>query len=139
MAVNLFGKDLMLLEKTLELQSRRHAMITSNIANRETPGYRAQDLVFEKALEQAYHSDRPGPLKVSDPRHFDGVKREPLELVKGQQINSFNPDPSMDGNTVNLDKEMAKLAENQLMYQAAIYAIGRKLNGLKTAITEGGR
>jgi len=139
MSITLFDKNMTLLEKTLELRSRRHAMIASNVANRETPGYRAQDLVFEKALEQAYHSDRPGPLKTSDPRHFDGVKREPLETVEGQQINSFNPDPRMDGNTVNLDKEMAKLAENQLMYQASVLAISRKLNGLKAAITEGGR
>lgn len=112
-------------------------MIASNIANRETPGYRAQDLVFEKELEAAYHSDRPGPLKTSDPRHFDGIKKEPLELVKGTQINSFNPDPRMDGNTVNLDKEMAKLAENQLMYQAAVRAVSWKLQSLKSAITGG--
>ena len=139
MAVNLFDKNLTLLEKSLELRSRRNSMLASNIANRETPGYRAQDLVFEKELMAAYHSDRPGPLKVSDSRHFDGVKREPLETVNGTQINSFNPDPRMDGNTVNLDTEMTKLAENQLMYEVAIRFITRKFNGLKNAIMEGGR
>ncbi|MCP4752272.1 MAG: flagellar basal body rod protein FlgB [Proteobacteria bacterium] len=139
MTIKLFDKNLDLLEKNMALRSRRNSMIASNIANRETPGYRAQDLVFEKELLQAFHSDRPGPLQTSDPRHFDGVKREPIEQVEGQQINSFNPDPRMDGNTVNLDKEMAKLAENQLMYQAATRALNWKFHLLKSAITEGGR
>lgn len=138
MPINIFDKNLTLLEKSMSLQSRRNSMIASNIANRETPGYRAQDIVFEKELEKAYHSDRPGPLRTADPRHFDGVDREPLELVEGRQINSFNPDPRMDGNTVNLDKEMAKLAENQLRYQAAIRAVTWKFHSLKAAI-QGGR
>jgi len=139
MSIKLFDRSLTLLEKSMSLRSQKNSMIASNIANRETPGYRAQDLVFEKDLERALYSDRPGPLKVTDPRHFDGVKREPLEEVTGQQINSFNPDPRMDGNTVDLDKEMAKLAENQLMFQATTSAINWKIRMLKSAITEGGR
>lgn len=139
MAIKLFNKQMGLLEKTLELRSKRNSMIAANIANRETPGYRAQDLVFEKELTRAFHSDQPGPLNVSDPRHFDGVDREPMEEVQGTQINSFNPDPRMDGNTVNLDTEMAKLAENQLMYQISIRFISRKFNSLKNAIMEGGK
>jgi len=139
MPLKVFDSNLTLLEKSLSLRTQRNAMIASNIANRETPGYRAQDLVFEKDLMRALHTDRPGPLTVSDPRHFDGINREPVELVKGRQINSFNPDPRMDGNTVDLDKEMSKLAENQLMFQAAARAISWKFRLLKTAITEGGR
>ncbi len=139
MAIKLFDKNLAMLEKTMELRSRRNSMIAANVANRETPGYRAQDLVFEKELETALHSDKPGPLKVSDPRHFDGVKRQEIENVKGSQINSFNPSPRMDGNTVDLDKEMAKLAENQLMYQAAVRSVNWKIRLLKAAIMEGGR
>ena len=136
MTVDIFGKNISLLERSMTLRSRRNAMISSNIANRETPGYRAQDLVFDKALDRALHSDRPGPLKTSDPRHFDGVTREPIETVEGVQINSHNPDPRMDGNTVNLDKEMSKLAENQLMFQFSVRVINSKLNGLKSAISE---
>lgn len=128
-----------MLEKSMELRSRRNSMIAANVANRETPGYRAQDLVFDKELNHALHSDRPGPLNVSDPRHFDGIRREPIEEVTGTQINSFNPDPRMDGNTVNLDKEMSKLAENQLMFQAAVRSINWKFRMLKAAIMEGGR
>lgn len=139
MTVKLFDRNLAVLEKTMELRTRRNSMIAANIANRETPGYRALDLVFEKALDNALHSERPGPLKVADPRHFDGIEREPIEDVTGLQINSFNPDPRMDGNTVDLDKEMAKLAENQLMYQAATRSLDWKFRLLKSAIMEGGK
>jgi flagellar basal-body rod protein FlgB len=45
----------------------------------------------------------------------------------------------MDGNTVNLDTEMTKLAENQLMYEISIRFLTRKFNGIKNAIMEGGR
>jgi flagellar basal-body rod protein FlgB len=139
MAIKLFDENLAMLEKTMQLRSRRNSMIAANVANRETPGYRAQDLVFEKDLEAAMNSDKPGPLKVSDPRHFTGVKKEEISDVNGRQINSFNPDPRMDGNTVDLDKEMAKLAENQLMYQASVRSANWKIRLLKSAIMEGGR
>ena len=139
MAVRLFDKNMELLGKAMSLTQKRQSLITSNIANRETPGYRAQDLVFDNQLMTALHSDRPGPLNTTDPRHFDGIQREPLELVRGEQINSFNPDPRMDGNTVVLDKEMAKLAENQLRFQAQVRSLNWKVRMLKTAITEGGK
>lgn len=139
MPLELFDKHVTFLQKSMSLRTRKNSIIASNIANRETPGYRAQDLVFEGNLMKALTSDRPGPLKVSDPRHIDGIKREPLELVTGDQINSKNSDPRMDGNTVNLDKEMAKLAENQLMFRASSRAINWKLRLLKSAISEGGR
>ena len=139
MTIKLFDKNITLLQKSMDMRVTRNAMISSNLANRETPGYRAQDLVFEQQLGKALHADEPGPLNVSNPRHFDGAQREPLELVQGQQINSFNPDPRMDGNTVNLDKEMAKLAENQLLFQATTKAVNWKFRMIKSAITEGGR
>ena len=55
MPLKVFDSNLTLLEKSLSLRTQRNAMIASNIANRETPGYRAQDLVFEKDLMRALH------------------------------------------------------------------------------------
>lgn len=139
MSIQLFDKHLTLLEKGLDLRTQRNGILASNLANRETPGFRAQDLVFGKELDQALHSDRPGPLKTSDPRHFSGAEHKPIKNVHGTQINSFNPDPNMNGNTVDLDKEMSKLAENQVMYQALSQMTSWKFRMLKSAITEGGR
>ena len=137
--LGLFNKHLTLLGKTLDLRSKKNDLLASNIANRETPGYRAKDISFERSLYKALHSDRPGPLKTTDPRHFDGIEREPLQAVNGQLFNSFSPRPREDGNTVNLDKEMAKLAENQVVYSTLVQITNWKFNMLKSAIQEGGR
>ncbi len=139
MAIDIFSKQLGLIEKAIELRTQRHSVITSNVANRETPGFRAKDLVFEKELLKAYHNDRPSPLKTSDPRHFDGIKRKPIESVRGRRIHSFNPDPRADGNTVKLEKEMAKLAENQLMHQFLTRKIGSSFQTLKRIIDQSGK
>ena len=58
-------------------------------------------------------------------------------MVKGQRIHSASPYPDFDGNTVDLDREMAKMAENQLMYNASIRMLTHQFRMLKTAITEG--
>ena len=136
--MSIFDRTVSLAERSLDMRSQRNQILASNIANRETPGYLAKDVVFEKELAEAYQADRPGPLKTTDPRHFDGVRRQSVEDVAGGVIHSFNPDPKKDGNTVNLDKEMSKLAENQVMFDASVKIARYKLNHLKTIVREGG-
>jgi len=131
------NKIFTLLQKTLDFRSQRQDLLASNIANKDTPGFKAEDLVFEKNLEKALHAEEPGPLKTSNVMHFDGRKTLPLVLVKAQRIHSASPFPDFDGNTVDLDKEMAKIAENQLMYNASIRMLTHQFRMLKTAITEG--
>ena len=131
------SKIFTLLHKTLDFRTQRQDLLTSNIANKDTPGYKAEDMVFEKSLETALHADEPGLMHTTDPRHFDGRNTPPLEMVKGQRIHSASPYPDFDGNTVDLDREMAKMAENQLMYNASIRMLTHQFRMLKTAITEG--
>ena len=76
-------------------------------------------------------------FKITNEKHFDGRNTPPLELVIGQRIHSASPFPDFDGNTVDLDREMAKMAENQLMYNASIRMLTHQFRMLKTAITEG--
>ena len=61
----------------------------------------------------------------------------PLNEVEAQRILSASPYPDFDGNTVDLDREMAKIAENQLMYNATLRMLAHKFRGLKSAIAEG--
>ena len=126
-----------LVKKTLDFRSQRQDLLASNIANKDTPGFKAEDMVFEKSLKKALHAEEPGALKTSDPRHFDGRQTPPLNLVEAQRIHSASPFPDFDGNTVDLDREMAKMAENQLMYNASIRMLTHQFRMLKTAITEG--
>ena len=130
------SKLMTLMEKTLDFRTQRHDLLASNVANKDTPGYSAQDLVFEKNLEKALHADEPGLLQTTHPLHMDGNNTPPMELVEGKRITSAAPFVGFDGNSVDLDREMAKIAENQLMFNATTRMISHHFKMLKTAITE---
>ena len=135
--MSLFNDTAQLLaQKTLDLRTERHKLLSSNVANLDPPGYQAEDLVFENSLVAAREAETPGPLKVTDERHLDGNDAPLLDTVEGQRIRSATPFADFDGNTVDLDKEMAKMAENQLMYHASIRMLSHQFRMLKTAISE---
>ena len=134
----LFGNNIFTIaQKSLDFRTSRHDLLASNVANKDTPGYQAEDLVFRASLEKALQAEQPGPLKQTDSRHFDGRNTPPLNEVEAQRILSASPYPDFDGNTVDLDREMAKIAENQLMYNATLRMMAKKFSGLKSAISEG--
>jgi flagellar basal-body rod protein FlgB len=133
----IFDRDITLLSRSLDFRAQRNNLLASNIANIETPGYKAKDLVFENALGEALKSQEPGPMVTTNPRHLDGRNATPLDLVQPQTILSANPVGSVDGNSVDLDREMAKLAENQVDYQALTSMISHKFMQLRSVIREG--
>jgi flagellar basal-body rod protein FlgB len=133
----IFDKQIALLRKALDFRFLRQNMLAANVANVETPGYKAKDLVFEKALGEAMRAEEPGPLRVTNPRHFDGRKWTPLELVKPEVIRSANAVGSLDGNSVDLEREMAKVAENQMAYEVLTQILTSKFRSLRIAIREG--
>ncbi|MCZ6473899.1 MAG: flagellar basal body rod protein FlgB [SAR324 cluster bacterium] len=133
----LFDVNFTLLGKSLDFRTRRNALLAGNIANLETPGYKSKDLVFERALGEAIKASQPGPLQVTHPQHMDGRRPIPLVRVQPQVIETASPDAALDQNTVNLETEMAKLAENQVMYQALTRMISSRFQQLKLAIREG--
>ena len=104
-----------ILEKVLDIAAFRQRLLTSNIANADTPGYKAKDISFRKELDKAVDGDRSG-YEVY----------EPVTTM-----------PNRDGNTVNLDLEMAKVAENTLIYNAAAELMSMKIRMTKDAIKEG--
>ncbi|MCY4644571.1 MAG: flagellar basal body rod protein FlgB [Bacteriovoracales bacterium] len=118
------------LSASLNLRQMRNEIISSNIANAETPGYKAKRLDFEEALQRAINIDRTQTLEMSSDRHYN---------VGGGGFNnlapSFYEDPngvvSENGNTVNRDEEMVKMAENKIMYDASIQLMKKKISTLK--------
>jgi flagellar basal-body rod protein FlgB len=133
----IFDRQITLLEKSLDFRAQRNMLLSSNVANIETPGYKARDLVFEGELGLAMKANVPGPLDVTNPRHLDGRNLTPLDRVKPQLILSANAVGSVDGNSVDLEKEMAKLGENQVAFQALTQMMTQKFLQLRSAIREG--
>jgi flagellar basal-body rod protein FlgB len=127
------------------LQMRQQA-IANNIANVDTPEYKAQAVSFEEALQ----SELVGPpkrqpklmmlgLEATDARHI------PLQPVvrsyEARPVTQLSTDGSMrnDGNNVDVEREMTKLAETQITYNALGQVTSSKLGHLRTAINEGRR
>ncbi|MBL0691847.1 MAG: flagellar basal body rod protein FlgB [SAR324 cluster bacterium] len=137
--MEIFDKNVDLFQKVLDLRSAKNEVLTANISNRETPGYKALDVIFEQKLQDAYYDKRSSPLKVTDPRHFSGDGRPKLNSFNPDITKSYNPEVRMDENSVDLDQELAKMTTNQLMFEANIRMISGKLQTLKDAIIEGGR
>ena len=133
----IFDQHLLLLHKSLDLRARRNNVLASNIANIETPGYKAKDLVFEHALGEAMRATEPGPLELTHARHLDGRQIVPLSTVQPQVIRTSNPVGSVDGNSVDLEREMVKLGENQVAYQALTQMVSQKFAQLRLSIREG--
>ena len=125
---SLFGKTYQVLERSVDITKLRHGVIASNVANVGTPGYKAKDLDFDKALEDALEK-----------RSIDLKRTHPLHLGNPRWGSADYEITHADQAGVDIDRAMTRLAENNLRYQAGIEALLRKFSGLKYAITEGGR
>jgi flagellar basal-body rod protein FlgB len=100
------------------------------VANAETPNYAPKDLPFQKILERATESSSAIPLRKTHPQHFP----EPVTLTSEW---SAEVESQPGGEGVNIDQEMAKLAENNLMFQAGVQSLVKKIEALKMTISEG--
>lgn len=129
-------KTMQALTASLKFRQLRQELHASNIANAETPGYKAKKLDFEDALARALDVDGQLAMKTSDSQHFN---------VGGGGFNNLQPEiyedsngiVSPDGNNVDRDAEMAEMAENKIMYDATVQLINKKLGLLKYAVGSG--
>lgn len=132
----IFSQTVSILEKTLDLRSKKHNVIASNIANMDTPDYKAFDLVIEKELQKVTGKGNSISLNKTDVAHMQS-RRSKADGVKVQIEDTQGLSLRGDGNTVDIDKQMGNMAENTLMYKAAAQMIYRKFQGLKSAIQGG--
>lgn len=123
------------LNTSLNLRTVNQNVITSNIANADTPGYKAKAVDFEQAFREALQVADKIPMEGDSPKHL--IRRE-TDPVNPEIYEDPNGVESLDGNTVDRSAEMAKLAENQAVYDASAELLKRKLGMLKYSITEGG-
>lgn len=135
MSIKVFDRTFEALAKSLDLRSQRQVVISSNIANADTPGYQAQQLDFEGALARALTLDDK-PMDRTAPGHMTSGGE--VGEIQGEIYNQINNVVREDGNTVDRDQEMMSLSENQLLYNAAADLVKKKLALLRYAIADGG-
>lgn len=133
--MSLFDKTTSALQTSLNMRQLRHNITSSNIANAETPGYQAQKLDFEEALARSLDIDGLRGMSTSHGEHFAvGGKSA---SVKPDIYSDPDGKVNNDGNTVDLEKEMAALSENAILYKTALQLINKKMAALKYAASEG--
>lgn len=126
-------KTLQALAAGLKFREMRQEIISSNVANADTPGYRAKRLDFEKALARALDVDGQMGMSIEDEKHFN-VGSGGFNNLQPETYEDPNGIVSEDGNTVDREKEMAMMAQNKIMYDTLVQLMNKKLGLMKYTI-----
>jgi flagellar basal-body rod protein FlgB len=123
-------------ELALSLRSTRQSVLASNIANADTPNYKARDIDFTSALQAALsNTAQTGTLKTTAAKHFPAPPQDGSTLPDGTPLLYRGVvQGAVDGNTVDMDVERNQFADNALRYEAGVTFINSQIKGLLTAI-----
>ena len=141
--IDRIGDDLKFHQTALALRQQRQEVLAANIANADTPGFKARDFAFSDALRQATQgSAAPGvprlpdtTLAMTSERHIPGRATSSVSL--DDHLRYRVPlQPSLDGNTVDMDVERVQFADNTQRYQADIAIISARIKGLLSALQQ---
>jgi flagellar basal-body rod protein FlgB len=129
----LFDQTFSVLEKSMNLRSQKHNLLVSNIANLDTPNFKAFDILVEEEMgkisgETKLLLNQTQPLHISLNGTADSNAPEIREVEKPRF------DFHADGNTVDIDKTMSMLSENGLLYNASAQMISKKFQSLSNVI-----
>lgn len=124
--MELFDVTFQTLDLALGAAGKRQEVLANNLANVNTPGYKRLDVDFDGMLAKAVDAARVGDRSALDKLH-PGVKADQSVAVRA------------DGNSVDVDQEMAYLAENNIRYNALVQLTQKKLETLKYVISDGRR
>lgn len=133
MGVKVADSTVKALVASLNFRKMRQELIASNIANAETPGYKAKRLDFEAALQRAIDVDHLQTLRTDDDRQYNvgGGGFDNLEPTVYEDYDGVTSD---DGNTVDREKEMAMMAENKILFDASVQLLNKKMGLMKYAV-----
>lgn len=122
--------------QALTLRAERQKVLANNVANADTPDYKARDFNFSQALSAAtQRSGGSGSLGMAatSPQHLSGSTRTG---ITSQLLYRVPDQPSLDGNTVNMDVERAAFADNTVRYEASLTLLNTRMRNLKMAMQQ---
>mgnify|MGYP003576702056 FL=1 len=129
--MEMFTQRLQAQGAALGLRARRQQVLPANTANPDTPGFQARDIDFAAALAQANAAQGPVTTVGTAARHI----RTGLPAQDAQLLYRQSEQPSLDGNTVDLDRERANFADNAMRYEATLRFINGNVRTMLSAIT----
>lgn len=133
----LFPRVIQTVEGSVQAAALRHRVIAQNVANVNVPGYRALEVRFEEHLREALSPAQPQgllPGRTAHLRHIPIGARPAPRAVQPVVVETAGARLRQDGNGVDLEEQMARLAANQLWYQALIRSLTDELGRLKAAV-----
>ncbi len=127
-------------EQALYLRTQRAEVLGNNLANADTPNFKARDVDFSTLLDQAKQMQRgskvASTLDASKPLRTDARHLTLAGAGSDSDLLYTLPmQPSIDGNTVEEHQEMARFAKNSMDFEASLYFLNSKFKGLQAAIT----
>jgi len=130
----IFGGTVSILEDVLDLRSVKHNLIVSNITNMDTPNYKAFDVVIDEELDRVGGAKKNVELEKSQQGHLSSTSVGPV----GYRVEPV-PQSTLkgDGNSVDIERTMASLTENSLLYNALAQILSKKFQGLLNVIDGG--
>jgi flagellar basal-body rod protein FlgB len=134
--INVLDQNMQLLSKVLDLRATKAQVISSNIANAETPGFSPSRFQFETDLANAIGHKKSIQLQTSDKAHI-GVGPGNFNSVNGKIILEEEKSGIGDDNNVSVDQEMMALSENELLYETSAQLLKKKITLLKHVISGG--
>lgn len=134
----IFDRTTDALGASINFRSLRHNVTSANIANAETPGYKAKVLEFEDALARAIDLEGSAKAMASSPDHL-AISSSAISRARADVYDNPEGNVTNDKNTVDLEKEIAALQENSILQKAAMQLINKKLGAIRYAATEGSR
>ena len=146
--MKIFDATLSQLERSLDVRLLRHNLLSANLANVDTPGFRPKDLDFTAAMVSVENRSQDsatleavttasGHMQIGVPIGSAGAQDGQLSPKDLPVVDLPSSNASLDGNTVDLDRTMVAMAENALQYGASARAAGRKLAILKYVASDG--
>ena len=126
MVTSIWDGGTLLYERALDIRSGIHETIASNLANEETPGYKNRQLPFRETLAAIERGESPLNSLRTHPGHIPLFNSQNQIF---QHTNVVNSGGGLDGNTVNLEQEMTRMAENTMMYMAVSQFLKGRFDG----------
>lgn len=126
------SERLKVMQRALDVRTFRHQVLASNVANADTPHFKARDIDFKAALQGALEGRQGLNLRTTSARHLPGVGDG---FAGASLLYRTETQSAVDGNTVDMDVERTQMAENAMQYEILTKLIGDRFNSMRSAVS----
>ncbi len=133
---NSFGKNLDILQRTMDVSMIRQDVIANNIANADTPNFKRSEVNFEAQLKRALESEKPGTMNAAMTNKRDIPFNQPMDYrsVMPRRVLDYLSQTDNNGNNVNTEQESMLLLQNQLRYNLLAQSVANQFSRLNIVL-----